>query len=157
MSSDKNDKLIEIAAKLVQAFNKTVDNNLTKELADIVKTHAGIAVFIALVVAFLPLPGLAFCAAAVNTWVMYYRINSELGMSFTDNMRRSVFLGIVANISSNLLYLLAIFLLSFVFGFVKYIVVFGTIAFMVVVGLSLYFATVAAGYVYMRALYRVSR
>jgi len=67
-----------------------------EELSDIIKQHALAATGIA----FIPVPGLDIAAVVANIWTMYARINSAVGVSFSENALRSIASGVVANLVS---------------------------------------------------------
>jgi uncharacterized protein (DUF697 family) len=67
-----------------------------KELSDIIKQHALAATGIA----FIPVPGLDVAAVVANIWVMYARINDAVGVSFGENVLKSIASGVVANLVS---------------------------------------------------------
>jgi hypothetical protein len=54
--------LLKTAVELVEALNRMADKNLPKQLADLVKVHAAIAVGSALI----PIPGVDVAATAAN-------------------------------------------------------------------------------------------
>jgi uncharacterized protein (DUF697 family) len=72
------------------------DGPKAKELSDIVKQHA----LGATGAAFIPVPGLDLAAMVANTWAMYARINKAVGVSFGDNVLKSIASGVLANLAS---------------------------------------------------------
>lgn len=137
-----NTQVYKAANSLVLAVNDYADKNLTQELADIVKLHAAIAV----AGAFVPVPGLDMAALAANTWTMYVRINQEVGLPFGKNMVKSLATGVVTNIGSNVIGLLAMG------SIVKFIPGLGTFGGGVILAATMYSITLTAGVVYMKAL-----
>jgi uncharacterized protein (DUF697 family) len=142
--SSNDGRLTQVALELVKAINKATDENLPGKLAGIVKLHAGIGVGCV----FIPVPGADLFAAFGNTWTMYVRINRELELPFTKNLVKSLATGIVSNLASNAA-VLAVFGLG---SALKIIPGAGTIASYAVMSATVYGATVAAGYIYMKAL-----
>lgn len=138
----KDDQIRKAASQLVLVVNKYADENLTEELASIVKLHAGIAI----AGAFVPVPGLDFAALAANTWTMYVRINKEVGLPFEKNMVKSLATGVVTNLGSNVVGILA------VSSVIKLVPGLGSIGGGMVLAATMYSVTLAAGIVYMKAL-----
>jgi hypothetical protein len=142
--SGRDGQLTQAAFALVQALNQVTDENLPGKLAGIVKVHAGIGVGCV----FIPVPGADLFAAFGNTWTMYVRINRELDLPFTKNFVKSIATGILSNLASNAAILAVI-------GFgsaLKILPGAGTLASYAVMSATVYAATIAAGYVYMKAL-----
>ena len=142
--SEKEGRLTQAAFELVNAINKVTDENLPGKLAGIVKLHAGIGVGCV----FVPVPGVDLLAATGNTWTMYVRINRELELPFRENFMKSIATGIVANLGSNVAVLAVLGLGSAL----KIMPGAGTIASYAVMSATVYAVTIAAGYVYMKAL-----
>jgi uncharacterized protein (DUF697 family) len=142
--SEKDGRLTQAAFELVNAINKVTDENLPGKLAGIVKLHAGIGVGCV----FVPVPGVDLLAATGNTWTMYVRINRELELPFRENFLKSIATGIVANLGSNVAVLAVLGLGSAL----KIMPGAGTIASYAVMSATVYAVTIAAGYVYMKAL-----
>lgn len=134
--------LLRSAVELTQALNKTVDENLPNKLADIVKTHAALAV----ASAFIPIPGADVAAAAANVWGMYARINKELSLPFGENIIKSVAAGVVTNMGAAAASILVV---GSIFKFVPGL---GTIGGAAVMGTTIYAVTIASGIVYMKAI-----
>ena len=65
MDSDKT--LIKTAIKLVELMDKTADQSLPTEIANVVKLHSKLAVGSA----WIPIPGADMAAGAANIWGMY--------------------------------------------------------------------------------------
>ena len=66
------------------------------ELSNLIKQHS-IAGFAS---GFIPVPGLDIAALIVNSWTMYVRINNVVGVSFSDNVLKSIASGVFANLVS---------------------------------------------------------
>jgi hypothetical protein len=142
--SAREGQLTQAAFELVKAINQVTDENLPGKLAGIVKVHAGIGVGCI----FIPVPGADLLAAFGNTWTMYVRINRELDLPFTKNLVKSIATGILSNLASN-----AAILAVFGFGSaLKFLPGPGTAASYALMSATVYGATIAAGYIYMKAL-----
>lgn len=142
--SGKDGQLTQVALELVNVLNRATDEHLPGKLAGIVKLHAGIGVGCV----FIPVPGADLVAAFGNTWTMYVRINRELELPFTQNLVKSLATGVMSNLASN-----AAILAVFGFGSaLKILPGAGTIASYAVMSATVYGATIAAGYIYMKAL-----
>lgn len=144
IASAKDGQLNHVAFALVQAVNEAADEHLPGKLAGIVKTHAGIGVGCV----FIPVPGADLVAAFGNTWTMYARINRELELPFTQNVVKSLATGVLSNLASNA-GMLAVFGLG---SALKILPGAGTVASYALMSATVYGATIAAGYVYMKAL-----
>jgi hypothetical protein len=137
-------QLTQVALELVNVLNQAADEHLPGKLAGIVKLHAGIGVGCV----FIPVPGADLVAAFGNTWTMYVRINRELNLPFTQNLVKSLATGILSNLTSN-----AAILAVFGFGSaLKNLPGAGTVASYALMSATVYGATIAAGYIYMKAL-----
>jgi uncharacterized protein (DUF697 family) len=66
------------------------------ELSNIIKQHA----LLATGAAFIPVPGVDLAAMAATVWTMYVRINEAVGVSFGDNILKSIASGVIANLAS---------------------------------------------------------
>lgn len=134
--------LLKSAFELVEAINRTADENLPGQLAGIVKLHAGLAV----ARAFIPVPGADMAAAGLNIWTMYVRINKELGLPFAENVLKSLATGVLTNLAGAAA---SILLLS---GFIKLFPGVGSVAGAALMAGTAYAITIASGIVYMRAV-----
>ena len=81
------------AYKEIELFG---DGPKAQELTGIVKQHA----LAATGAAFIPVPGLDLAALVINTWTMYMRINSAVGISFGENALKSIAGGVIANVAT---------------------------------------------------------
>jgi uncharacterized protein (DUF697 family) len=72
------------------------EGELAKKLDDIIKIHA----LISFGTGFIPVPGADSVALLANTWTMYARINSAVGVSLADNFLKSIASGVLANVVS---------------------------------------------------------
>ena len=134
--------LLHAAIELTEALNNAADDNLSTELAGIVKTHAAIAVG----AAFVPVPGADIAAAATNIWTMYVRINKGINLPFAENILKSFAAGVVTNLAGAAVGLLV------VGSALKFIPGLGSIGGSAVMATTIYSITVASGIVYMKAV-----
>jgi len=146
MSSDS--PILFAATGLVNALNKTVDGNLPKEIADIVKLHSAGAAAAGVASGWIPgFGGLA--AAGISAgfiWTMYGRVNSKIGLPLGNNIVKSVGTGVVTNLAA---YFVGSLLVSAVFSFIPGI---GSVGASVIVGGTCYALTLASGFVYLKLL-----
>lgn len=141
----KQEKVLEVAAKLVKAANKSADQYLPGKLAGVVKNHAALAVASALI----PIPGADIAAAGANIWTMYIRINKELSVPFSENYLKSIAMGVATNLGAAVAG-------GLMFGSIlKFIPGLGTVGGAAVMGGIIYGVTIASGIVYMKALTRI--
>lgn len=133
--------IVYAAIKAVESFDKSMSVELPNEIADAVHTHAGIAV----ASAWIPVTGLDIAALTANIWAMYVRINKKLGISFSENMMKSIGSAVAANLASNLA-------LAGVGSALKFIPGLGSIAGGIIMSAAMYGTTVGAGWIYLTAL-----
>ncbi len=138
---DIDGKLLESAIKLVQLLDKTADQNLPREIADVVKLHSKIAVGSA----WIPIPGADMAAGAANIWGMYVRVNKKLDIPFGENVMKSIGSGVATNLASYAA-------MSGVASAMKFIPGLGTFGGAVIMSATLYAVTLASGWVYLNAL-----
>lgn len=131
------------AVLAVRAFDKEMRTTLPNEIVDCIQTHSGIAV----AASFIPVGGLDVAALTGNIWTMYVRINRMLGISFSENMMKSLGSAVAANLASNLA-------VAGTGAIVKYIPFLGTITGGVMMGATMYGATICAAWVYLTAIAR---
>ncbi|MBE9116640.1 hypothetical protein IQ249_12085 [Lusitaniella coriacea LEGE 07157] len=146
--SKLDDMLLEQATKLLEAMDKTVDNNLPQEIAEIVKFHSKGAALSALGSAWIPGAGgaAATVACAGFIWTMYSRIGLEIDLPFSKNILKSLASGVATNIAS---YVVGMIALSTAFSFVPGL---GNIGASVIMGGVCYAMTLASGYVYLKIM-----
>jgi uncharacterized protein (DUF697 family) len=142
-----NTHLMRSAYELVKAPDKLAEENLPREIADIVKLHAKLAVASALI----SVPGADMVAAAANIWAMYGRINSALSMPFSENVVKSVATGAITNIGAAAAGLLVLG------SAVKVFPGLGSVGGAAIMAATVYGVTIAAGFVYMNALAHLLR
>ena len=142
-----NNLLLEQATKLVEAMDKTVDDNLPQNLADIVKFHAKGAAVASLAAG---VPGVGGVAATVACagfiWTMYSRIGAEINLPISKNILKTLASGVATNIAS---YVVGMIALSTVFSLVPGV---GTVGASVIMGGTSYALTLASGYVYLKIM-----
>lgn len=134
-------ELMQVSVELVKALDKAADTTLPKEIVEVVKLHSKIAVGSA----WIPVPGADVAAGAANIWSMYARINSKIGISFKENVLKSIGAGVATNLTSYVT-------LSGVASAMKFIPGIGSIGGAVLLSASLYAVTMVSGWVYLKAL-----
>jgi uncharacterized protein (DUF697 family) len=72
------------------------DGPKARELSNVIKQHALLGTATGLI----PVPGADLVALVANTWTMYVRINKAVGVSFGDNVLKSIASGVIANLAS---------------------------------------------------------
>lgn len=138
---DTDRTLIKTTIKLVQLMDKTADETLPTEIANVVKLHSKLAVGSA----WIPIPGADMAAGAANIWGMYARINNKLGLPFGENVMKSIGSGVATNLASYIA-------MSGLASALKFIPIGGQIAGPLLMSASLYGVTLASGWVYLQAL-----
>lgn len=133
-------------SKIYQAASmatKTLEMNSTSpdDIVDCIQLHAGLAV----AAAWIPIGGLDVAALTANIWTMYARINKFLGVSFSENIMKSIGSAVMANLASNLA-------LTGVAAALKYIPGIGTFAGGMVMGATVYGTTIGAAWIYLTAI-----
>ena len=137
--------LIRLAKELVKLLNKTADENLPQEIADVVKLHSKLAVGSA----WIPLPGADLAAGAASIWGMYARINSKLGIPFGENVIKSIGSGVATNLVSYVAMAGLASAIKSIPGIGTFI---GTVTAGVLLSASLYAVTMTSGWIYLKAL-----
>lgn len=135
----KESDLVKTAYDLVQLLDKAAEDTLPEEIADVVKLHAKLAVGSA----WIPVPGADVAAGAATMWTMYLRINSKIGMSFGENILKTIASGVATNLAG---YAAALT----VGGALKFIPVIGSVGGALVMSATLYALT--SGYIYLKAI-----
>ena len=142
--------LLHAGHKLLEVMDKTADENLPEELANIVKFHAKGATISSLSGA-IPAVGAALSglATAGFIWTMYTRINKLLGLKLADNVLKTVASGVVTNLAG---YAVASFAVGTVLSLIPGI---GTVATVAIVGAAVYAVSMVSGVVYLKILTQV--
>lgn len=133
--------LLPAAAMAVKALDKSMRNELPEEIVDTIQTHAAISV----AAAWIPVGGLDVAALTANIWTMYVRINKKLGISFSDNMMKSIGSAVAANLASNLA-------IAGVGAAIKYIPFVGQIGGGLLMSATMYGASLTAAWIYLMAI-----
>lgn len=134
-------QLLKAAVNLVKALDKGADQMLPQSIVDVVKLHSKLAVGSS----FIPVPGLDLAGAAGSIWSMYVRINNKIGIPFGENVLKSLASGVATNLASYVA-------VSGVASALKLIPGIGTVAGAVVMVAASYAATLASGWLYLKAL-----
>lgn len=141
-------RLIEQAKQLIEAMDKTADDNLPKEIAGIVKFHAKGAAVAALASAWAPGVGgtAAVLASAGFIWSMYGRIGAEIGLPISSNILKTLAAGVATNLASAAVGAVVVSsVLSFIPGL-------GNVGASVLMGGVCYALALASGYVYLKTM-----
>lgn len=93
-----NNVISNSASELVKAM-KIEDDAKREELTKSITNHSLNAAGLGLI----PIPLADVAALTVNVWHMYIKINKILGISFKDNVLKSIASAALANLSTNLL------------------------------------------------------
>ncbi|MDM1442642.1 hypothetical protein Q2490_08010 [Myroides odoratimimus] len=136
-----NTKLLTAAYKLVSSAEDITTRVLPEDLVDIVKWHARFAIG----AAFIPIPGVDLLGSASAIWGMYARINSKIGIKFSDNVLKTIASGVATNLLS---YGAAVAMGSLL----KFIPGIGSVGGTVLMAGTLYAITLASGYIYLNIL-----
>jgi len=143
-----NSHILRAATELVHALNKAVDENLPKEIAEIVKFHSAGAAAAGVASGWVPgFGGLA--AAGISAgfiWTMYGRINSKIGLPLSENIVKSVGTGIATNLAA---YFVGGLVVSTLLSFIPGV---GSVGASIIVGGACYALTLASGFVYLKLL-----
>lgn len=132
---------MHVAKELVELLDKAADSTLPKDIVDIVKLHAKLAVGSA----WIPVPGADIAAGATNIWSMYARINGKIGIPVKENVLKSIGAGVATNLTSYIA-------MSGVASAMKFIPGIGSIGGAFIMSASLYAVTLVSGWVYLKAL-----
>lgn len=136
-----NGELAAMAALVAKQIDKNLRENVAGDIVDCIYGFAAGAVAASLV----PIPGLDVALATADIWIMYMRINKHLGISFSENLMKSVGSAIIANLTANLGQII-------VAGALKFIPVIGSGLGGIIMSASIFGTTIAAGWVYLKAL-----
>lgn len=143
-----NNELLEQAKRLVEAMDKTADDNLPEKIAEIVKFHSKGSALSAMGSGWIPGAGgiLAFVINAGFIWSMYGRIGAEIDLPISQNILKSLASGIATNIASNIIGTIG---LSIAFSFIPGV---GNIGAAIIIGATCYALTLTSGYVYLKIM-----
>jgi len=134
---------IKVIMDCLKALEKNTIGGLPEKIQGDITTHAFIASFI-------PVPGASAAANVANIWAMYARINSDIGITFSKNILKTVASGVVANLGGYVVLLGAGELL-------KFIPVFGSFVGAAIESGIAYAITIVSAYVYIKAITLMAR
>ena len=92
-----NKALALAALMVVRQMDKSLREDIPDDIVNNIYGFAGGAVAASLV----PVPGLDVALATADRWMMYVRINSLLGISFSEKMMRSIGSGVIADVAGS--------------------------------------------------------
>ena len=136
----ENKFIKESAAELLEKLGKSGAEK-EKEILSVVNKHS----LIAAGAGWVPIPFVDFILVVGNIWTMYASINKVIGSASSDNRRKSIGSGGVANLASAIISQALLSCLKVIPGI-------GTISASLFLTACNYATCIAAGYVYMRAL-----
>ena len=140
--------LLHAAKHLVEVMDKTVDDVLPYEIAEIIKFHSKGAAAAALAGAWVPGAGgaIAVTTSAGFIWSMYGRIGQKLGLPFSSNLLKTLASGIATNLASAYVGTIVIStFLSFIPGL-------GSVGASIIMGSTCYALTLVSGYVFLKIM-----
>lgn len=143
-----NDALLQQARNLVEAMDKTADDNLPEKIAEIVKFHSKGAAISALGSAWIPGAGgtAATLISAGFIWSMYSRIGAEINLPISKNILKTLASGVATNLAA---YVVGAIALSTAFSFIPGLNFLGA---SIIMGATCYALTLASGYVYLKIM-----
>ena len=141
----ENKFIKESAAELLEKLGQSGQEK-EKEILSVVNKHS----LIAAGASWVPIPFVDLALVAGNIWVMYASINKILGISFSDNLLKSIGSGVVANLSSAIISQTLLSVLKLIPGL-------GTVSASLILTAGNYATCVAAGYIYLRALTTIAK
>ena len=136
----ENKIIKESAAELLIKLGQA-DQEKEKEIMNVINKHS----LIAAAAGWVPIPFVDIALVVGNVWTMYATINKVIGLSFSDNMLKSIGSGVVANLSTSIISQALLSLLKVVPGI-------GLVSAGLILTAGNYATCMAAGYVYLRAL-----
>ena len=135
------EKILKQAVKLVGYIDHVADNVFPQKIVEVVKLHAKLAAVSALI----PIPVVDILVCTIAIWIMYFRINSKIGMSIGESIMKTFASGIITNFFFNVMGMLIGSLLKFIPGI-------GTISGTLIMIVTVYILTLMSGYVYLKSL-----
>lgn len=140
--------LFQQTMKLLEAMDENLDANLSKKVAEIIKSHSIGAAAASLASAWVPGAGGVAAAAACAgfIWTMYGRIGAEIDLPISKNILKSLASGVATNIAS---YAVGTIALSTAFSIIPGLGNFGA---SVLMGGTSYAMTLASGYIYLKIM-----
>ena len=136
-----NKALALAALMVVRQMDKSLREDIPDDIVNNIYGFAGGAVAASLV----PVPGLDVALATADIWMMYVRINSLLGISFSENMMKSIGSAVIANLTANIGQMAVGSALKFIPGI-------GSAIGGALMGMAVFDTTVASGWIYLKAL-----
>ena len=110
-------------------------------IIDCVQLHAGLSI----AAAWIPIGGLDVATLTANILTMYARINKFLGISFNENIMKSIGSTLTASLTSNIT-------LTGIATVFKWFPGIGTITGGIVMGATVYATTISAAWIYLTAI-----
>jgi uncharacterized protein (DUF697 family) len=146
-----DERLINAAVELLKVMDKTVDDSLPREIADIIKFHSKGAAIAGVAGGWIPGVGgtAAVAVAAGFVWTMYGKINGKINLPLSENIVKSVASGVATNLAG---YAIGSIAISTAFSFLPGL---GNIGASVIAGGVCYALTLASGFVYLKILTNV--
>ena len=136
-----NPVIYPAAVLAVKALDKEMRTTLPDEIVNCIQLHSGLAV----AASFIPVGGLDVAALTGNIWTMYARINKFLGISFNENIIKSIGSTLTASLTSNIT-------LTGIATVFKWFPGIGTITGGIVMGATVYATTISAAWIYLTAI-----
>ena len=148
-----NHALLEAAIELVEKFDNVADKLLPNQIVETIKFHSKGAAISGVASGWIPgAGGLALVGVTASfIWGMYIKINNYLGISFSENLVKSIGSGIATNLAS---YAVASIAVSTVLSLIPGL---GSVGASAIVGTTSYALTLASGYVYIKLLASLSK
>jgi hypothetical protein len=148
--------VLHIAKELVEVIDREADGMLPQKIASTVKACSKGAAVASVAAGVLPGVGgiAAVTASAGFIWGMYVKINSDIGLSISSNILKTLASGIATNLVMYATGCLAGVALASVASFIPVV---GTAVSCATMGLLCYVLTLASGYVYLKLLVHLFR
>ena len=135
--------LLVAAIMAARSVDKSLKENIPNDIVNCIYAFSTGAAALA----FTPVPGLDVALVTADVWTMYVKINKHLGISFSDNLMKSIGSAIAGNLTANAGQIL-------VAGALKLIPGVGTVVGGTILAATTFGTTLAAGLVYLKALTR---
>lgn len=136
--------MMAAAVIAARSVDKSLKENIPEDIVNCIYAFSAGAAALA----FTPVPGLDIALVTADVWTMYVRINKHLGISFSDNLMKSIGSAIAGNLTANA----GQFLVA---GALKLIPGIGTAIGGTILAATTFGTTLAAGLVYLKALTRL--
>ena len=135
--------MVAAAALAARAIDKSLKESIPDDIVNCIYGFAAGAAALA----FTPVPGLDIALVTADVWTMYVRINKHLGISFSDNLMKSIGSAIAGNLTANA----GSFVVA---GALKLFPGIGSAIGGAVMAATTFGTTMAAGLVYLKAITR---